>query len=83
MPCVALSPPKKTSPSGYYIGAYAVEDTDRTMDLHPARCAVNPWLPKFFFFVADTHNPTENGVVLASIGGVSEAKYKRFPARVW
>jgi len=53
------------------------------MDLHPARCDANPWLHKFLFFVSDTTNPAENGIILASLGGVSQERNKHFPARTW
>ncbi|KAH8651591.1 hypothetical protein BGZ60DRAFT_420796 [Tricladium varicosporioides] len=41
--------------------------------LHPQRCERNPWLNKLLFFVVDTTTPKEDGIVLASVGGVGEA----------
>ncbi|KXX75359.1 hypothetical protein MMYC01_201474 [Madurella mycetomatis] len=49
------------------------------MDLHASRCATNPWLHKFFLLVADTPDPSTNGILLASLGG--QAKTKTFPPR--
>ncbi|KND92804.1 hypothetical protein TOPH_02828 [Tolypocladium ophioglossoides CBS 100239] len=50
------------------------------MALHPRRCETNQWLHKFLFFIADTTDPMENGVLLVSLGGESKHGTLTFPA---
>lgn len=52
----------------------------KAMALHPRRCETNKWLHKFLFFIADTTDPLENGLLLASLGGKSKHRGLVFPA---
>ncbi|GAB1310885.1 hypothetical protein MFIFM68171_01095 [Madurella fahalii] len=57
----------------------APDPVSAAMDLHASRCSTNPWLHKFFLLIADTPDPSTNGILLASLGG--QAKTKTFPPR--
>ncbi|KAF4633289.1 hypothetical protein G7Y89_g4826 [Cudoniella acicularis] len=42
--------------------------------IHPSRCERNKWLDKRMIFVVDTLNPENDGIILASLGGVVEGQ---------
>ncbi|KAH8682843.1 hypothetical protein BGZ60DRAFT_398814 [Tricladium varicosporioides] len=78
--------PDKKQPEDFYCRLQAVisdtsQDTVETaFDLHASRCTRNQWLDKNFFFIVETPDTSDNGVLLASVGSV--IKSTRYPRAV-
>ncbi|KAH6684683.1 hypothetical protein B0J14DRAFT_693859 [Halenospora varia] len=78
--------PDKKQTEDFYCRLQAVipgtsqDIVEAAYDLHASRCTRNQWLDKHFFFVMDTPDTSDNGVLLASVGSV--IKVTRHPRGV-